>query len=380
MKQWIVLSLVAVLVVGCRTRVPSEDLTKVMADEAPDDEVARIPGVTVRGRQSDAFYEGVELDFDFQIDRSGKIDRSGRIDYETRILRDDQGCSVAFGLDPTRASTTELDIQFLQDHFACSPSTFFPQSHLFVELRKSCEASGAIGPRHEFDACELCGRVHEAATRVWRQTKRGVTPTGYGDCFSCKPTENCFWCELCSPETQVFFERIGTDFDFQIDDHGAIDAPTPIFPDEAWPALHTVLLPPIVPADLAYIYLTCWNYTKAVGVPIVDAINRPAPRPAPRPGDTFTIFGPAGDKYGPAKSPFPHVVAARINWGVVDASGEPVKDWVWDEHVWFVWLGPGVVPLSASARREFDIRQARSSNLFSDTWEELRLAFGGRVR
>jgi hypothetical protein len=297
MKRWIVL--VAVLV-GCRTRVPSEDLTMVMESEV------------------DQVSEALET---YTCNDSGN---SG----DTPNFPDDTGPSLAFGLDPTGAPTTCLDIQFLQDGFASAiPFGSGPSRPSFIDLRKSCEASGALGPRQEFDiACEMCGRVHEAATREWRKLERGVSPIGDRDCFSCEPTKNCFWCEIFPQQPEVFFERIGTDFDFKIDDHGGLDSPTPIFPDDRGPVFRTCMAPPIVPTDLVYIYLTCWSYTKAAGVPAVDAINFPEV--------TYTF----PSSYEPAKSPLPFIICAKTGRDVFDASGDPVDHWIWHDRDWSIWF------------------------------------------
>lgn len=67
---------------------------------------------------NDNFFERIGIDFDFQID-----DNSG-LDPQTPVFTDDHGKSVAFGLDPTGAPTSDLDIQFLQDGFASAVPQF----------------------------------------------------------------------------------------------------------------------------------------------------------------------------------------------------------------------------------------------------------------
>lgn len=67
---------------------------------------------------NDNFFERIGIDFDFQIDDNSYLDN------ETPNFPDDQGPSVAFGLDPTGAPTSDLDIQFLQDGFASAVPQF----------------------------------------------------------------------------------------------------------------------------------------------------------------------------------------------------------------------------------------------------------------
>lgn len=67
---------------------------------------------------NDNFFERIGIDFDFKID-----DNSG-LDNQTPVFPDDDGHSLAFGLDPTGAPTSDLDIQFLQDGFASAVPQF----------------------------------------------------------------------------------------------------------------------------------------------------------------------------------------------------------------------------------------------------------------
>ena len=67
---------------------------------------------------NDNFFERIGIDFDFHID-----DNSG-LDIQTPNFPDDQGKSLAFGLDPTGQQTPDLDIQFLQDGFASAVPQF----------------------------------------------------------------------------------------------------------------------------------------------------------------------------------------------------------------------------------------------------------------
>lgn len=128
MKRWILLAIA--LVVGCRARVPSEDLTKVTAEDTEANQLGE--------SCANHFPPGTECDL----------------------------ARVAAALETYNSGNTgapkseDLDIQFLQDQFASSMSSFSgfdvpsPGPHLSIEFRSE--------PRQESDvACMMCGRVHE---------------------------------------------------------------------------------------------------------------------------------------------------------------------------------------------------------------------------